>query len=384
MIGATTRSLWNFRGKLIESIIGNGNEVVTCAGEYHEKTVNWLKSLGADHVSIRFQRSGLNPFQDFLFFLRLFKVIRKERPDIIITYTSKPVIYGSLAARLAGVPRICSMITGIGVALQEDSGAGSRPLRRLAALMYRFSLRYNHLVFFQNQDDFALFKRLRIVEKQAKCVLINGSGVDLSYFQSCRLSGEHAHFLLISRLLRQKGIAEYHQAARILRERYPDAVFSLLGPFDRNRVSMTREEVDSWVKEGAIQYHGVDDDVRPLIEACNTFVLPSYNPEGQPRAVLEAMAMGRPVITTDTPGCRETVELTEKGRAQKVGRETVMEGRNGFLVQPRNVEALVSAMERLIESRDLREKMGREGRRIAEEKYDVHKVNRVILEALGL
>jgi len=187
IIGATTRSLWNFRGKLIESIIENGNEVVTCAGEFHEQTVNWLKSIGADYIPIQFQRAGVNPFQDILYFLRLYKVIRKERPDILISYTSKPVIYGSLAARLAGVPKICSMITGLGLAFQEGKGAMGRSMRRLAEFLYRFSLRHNHVVFFQNPDDLGMFDRLRLISEQAKRVLLNGSGVDLSEYQPCSL-----------------------------------------------------------------------------------------------------------------------------------------------------------------------------------------------------
>ncbi len=384
IIGATTRSLWNFRGKLIESIIENGNEVVTCAGEFHEQTVNWLKSIGADYIPIQFQRAGVNPFQDILYFLRLYKVIRKERPDILISYTSKPVIYGSLAARLAGVPKICSMITGLGLAFQEGKGAMGRSMRRLAEFLYRFSLRHNHVVFFQNPDDLGMFDRLRLIGEQAKRVLLNGSGVDLSEYQPCSLPEGRTRFLLIARLLHHKGIADYSQAAKKLEERYPDTVFSLLGPFDSNPNTLSQENIDEMVQEGAVEYHGETDDVRPFLHACNVFVLPSYRREGQPRSVLEAMAIGRPIITTDTPGCRETVELTGKGIEQKARCEKVLEGRNGFLVEPRNIDALFEAMERLIKEPELRTKMARESLRIAEDKYDVRKVNRIILEAIEL
>ena len=384
IIGATTRSLWNFRGKLIESIIENGNEVVTCAGEFHEQTVYLLKSIGADYIPIQFQRAGVNPFQDILYFLRLYKVIRKERPDILISYTSKPVIYGSLAARLAGVPKICSMITGLGLAFQEGKGAMGRSMRRLAEFLYRFSLRHNHVVFFQNPDDLGMFDRLRLIGEQAKRVLLNGSGVDLSEYQPCSLPEGRTRFLLIARLLHHKGIADYSQAAKKLKERYPGTVYSLLGPFDSNPNTLSQENIDEMVQEGAVEYHGETDDVRPFLHACNVFVLPSYRREGQPRSVLEAMAIGRPIITTDTPGCRETVELTGKGIEQKARCEKVLEGRNGFLVEPRNIDALFEAMERLIKEPELRTKMARESLRIAEDKYDVRKVNRIILEAIEL
>jgi glycosyltransferase involved in cell wall biosynthesis len=225
------------------------------------------------------------------------------------------------------------------------------------------------MVIFQNPDDRLLFKRLDFLMDTQKTYLVNGSGVNLDhYYFSAPKQADQVSFLLIGRLIRSKGISEYAKAAEIIKKRHDNVSFRLLGSLTGSSDLVSKEDLGRWVSEGTVEYCGRADDVRPFIEMASVIVLPSFYGEGTPRSVLEAMSMGRPVITTDAPGCRETVE----------------EGVNGFLVPVRDSKALAEAMERFIEKPELIKKMGRESRRIAEEKYDVRKVNQVILEAMGL
>jgi glycosyltransferase involved in cell wall biosynthesis len=358
------RSLLNFRGELIKSMVGLGHEVFAAAPEegFEEK----LKALGASYLRYPLRRTGLNPLQDLGSLLALIRMMRKIEPDVVLSYAIKPVIYGSLAARLAGVKRVFSMITGLGFVF-VNGGAKQKVLRRVVGLMYRAAFKGNRAVFFQNPDDEQLIKEMGIIGGSPKTVLINGSGVDTERYYYVPVRKEPLSFLLIARLIWDKGIREYAEAARMLKSRYPEVAFSLLGPYDSNPAAIKPEDVEGWVEEGVIEYLGETDDVRPYLADAGVYVLPSYR-EGTPRSVLEAMSMGRPVITTDAPGCRETVE----------------DGVNGFLVPVRDAEALAGAMEKFIQNPELIGQMGAQSRKIAEEKYDVHKVNKVILSAMGL
>jgi glycosyltransferase involved in cell wall biosynthesis len=233
--------------------------------------------------------------------------------------------------------------------------------------LYRVALQSSSGVFYLNPDDLKLFKDLRITPDDINVTLLNGIGVDQDWYLPCDLPAEPV-FLLIARLLADKGIREYQHAARRLKARYPRARFLLAGDLDPNPLSIGAAELASWQADGAIEYLGHLDDVRPAFAAARVYVLPSYYREGTPRTVLEAMAMGRPIVTTDAPGCRETV----------------VDGVNGYLVPVRDDVALEMAMERFILDPSLAERMGRESLAIAREKYDVHKVNAVIMAAMGL
>jgi glycosyltransferase involved in cell wall biosynthesis len=233
--------------------------------------------------------------------------------------------------------------------------------------MYRFALRRSECVFFQNPDDRNLFLELGIVPEQACTVVVNGSGVDVSRFALMPVPRGPVCFLMICRLLGDKGVREYAAAAERVRVAHPEARFYLAGWIDENPDSIEQRELDEWVKRGVIEFLGKLDDVRPAIERCAVYVLPSYR-EGTPRTVLEAMSMGRAIITTDAPGCRETV----------------VDGQNGFLIAPRSVDALVASMERFIEDPELAVRMGGVSRKIAESKYDVHKVNEVMMRGMGI
>ena len=294
----------------------------------------------------------------------LFFLFRSLKPDVILTYTIKPVIYGSIAAKLFGVSRIYAMIEGLGYAFIGDD-LRSRFINIIVKILYYLSLKANQNVFFLNPDDRDLFIKLRL-SNDAQAVLINGIGVDLDYYKPEPFP-ENLSFLLIARLLKDKGIREYVEAARNIKQKYPKISFRLVGWMDDNPASVSKNELDTWVKQGIVKYLGKLSDVRPAIAASSVYVLPSYR-EGTPRTVLEAMAMGRPIITTDAPGCRETVQ----------------HGKNGFLVPIKNVSVLVSAMENFIQQPELIETMGLASREIAVEKYDVRKVNTVILKTMGL
>lgn len=366
VVGGVPRSLIGFRGQLLGDMVSGGHEVAACAYGNPEDVVTSLTEMGVTYQQIFLERTGTNPLHDIRTLSDLKKLFEQLRPDCVLLYTIKPVIYGSLAANYAHVPRVFSMITGLGYAF-GDSSFKQRLIGFPVQMLYRTALTRNNAVFFQNPDDQELFVRKRLVPNPDKAVLINGSGVDLTYYQDAPPVTDKISFLLIARLIRDKGIYEYVQAARQLKQRYPNVVFRLLGPFDSNPTAIHQQTIEEWQDEGAIEYLGRTRDVRPYIADCSVYVLPSYR-EGTPRTVLEAMAMGRPIVTTDTPGCRETV----------------VDGKNGYLVPVKDVEELVRALERFILRPELIPRMGQESRRIAVEKYDVRKVNETILRTMGL
>lgn len=374
VIGSYAPSLLNFRGVLLESMVKAGHEVIACAPEDDARVRDGLVRLGVEYQQIHMARTGINPLQDTITLVRLWQMFRRLKPDIVLGYTIKPVVYGTLAAWFAGVPRRFSMITGLGFAFTEtrsdtDRGRLKRKLLNYPIRwLYHIALSFSDNVFFQNPDDRDLFIRLGIVQ-QSKVILINGSGVDLAHYTMVPIPGrEFPVFLLIARLLVDKGIVEYAQAAETLKKRYPQLHFVLVGPPDRrDATAITSGQLDEWQQKGILEYMGPADDVRPFLAEADVFVLPSYR-EGTPRTVLEALATGRPVITTDAPGCRETV----------------MDGENGWLVPVRDAEALASAMEKCIGQPELLRQMGQRSYEIAQQKYDVHKVNAVITRAMGL
>lgn len=358
-------SLINFRGDLIRAMVELGHEVICLGPEAGFEQP--LQELGADYRQIPLHRTGLNPLKDVKTLFSLRKVLKEIKPDIVFSYTVKPIVYGSIAAHMAGVRQMYAMITGLGYVFIGQTFK-QRLLTQIVAFLYRRGLKYNQVVFFQNPDDLHLFVSKSIVPKTAKPVLVNGSGVNIEKFAFAPPKLSPVTFLLIARLIKDKGILEYVESARLLKQKYPDARFQLLGPLDINPTAITQEQLEQWTKEGIIEYLGKTNDVRPYIADASVFVLPSFYREGTPRSVLEAMSMGRPIITTDAPGCRETV----------------IDGKNGFLVPVKDVDALKSAMEKFIQKPDLISQMGKQSRIIAEEKYDVRKVNRAILQEMGL
>jgi glycosyltransferase involved in cell wall biosynthesis len=368
VVGGFALSLVRFRGTMLQSMTAHGHEVLALAPEDDARVRAALESMGVEYDTLALHRTGTSPFRDVVTVVSLARTFRRFRPDVVLAYTAKPVIYGSIAARLAGVPLRVAMITGVGSGFARGSGLGQRTLSSLLRSLYRVGLRQAHVVLFQNPDDERLFRSMGLVGRRHRVIRINGSGVDLDQFAPAPFPPGPITFLMISRLIREKGVREYVEAARAVRRAHPEVQIQLLGPLDPNPSGISAQELEVLRAEGAVEYLGSTSDVRPFLARAHVCVLPSYYGEGVPRSVLEAMAMGRAVLTTDSPGCRETVE----------------DGRNGLLVAPRDAAALAEGMLRMLAMPERLEPMGRHSRAIAEERFDVHSVNRVILGAMGL
>lgn len=337
------------------------------APDFDEQTRASVRLFGAVPVDCYLSRTGMNPLRDILSVLRLMALLRRLKVDVSLAYFIKPVIFGNVAAFFARVPRRFCMIEGLGYVFTPPGGhepATRKILRMLVSLLYKLSLKHAHRVFLLNEDDIAEMVNRGLV-RHAQVVKLNGIGVDLTQWMPTTAVSQPITFLLAARLLREKGILEYAEAARIVKVKYPATRFILLGGVDPNPGSLNALEVSEWVTESLMEWPG-HVPVKNWLAQTSIFVLPSYR-EGVPRSTQEAMAMGRAVITTDAPGCRETV----------------VDGLNGFLVPVRDAAALADAMMRFIKQPELIETMGKASRTLAEERFDVHKVNAIMLAAMG-
>lgn len=367
LIASHGESVIPFRGEFIRTLVTKGWGVTVAASslEFSDSTRKAIEAIGASVVGVPLQRTGTNPVRDIALLWQLYMLMRHIRPDIVISYTIKPVIYGSLAAWLARVPRRFALVTGLGNAF---FGTHTKLKTIVIKKLYLIALRTVHKVFFQNPDDERFLRSQDIFPRIVPSVILNGSGVNLIEYPVHPMDPDRIVFLMIARLIGGKGVREFVEASKQVRSLHPNTRCCLVGWIDENPDAISQLELDYWVEQCHIQYLGRLSDVRPAIADCNIFVLPSYYGEGTPRTVLEAMAMGRAIITTDAPGCRETV----------------IEGQNGFLIPVRDVDALVSSMLKFIGDPDLATRMGRRSREIAEDKYDVHKVNAVMLREMGI
>jgi glycosyltransferase involved in cell wall biosynthesis len=349
----------NFRMGLIEALRRHGYRVAALAppDRYSER----IRAAGIDYHPIEMDRKGVSPLGDLLLLWRYYRILGRIRPHVYLGFTAKPNIWGSLAAHARGIP-VVNNVAGLGTAFIR---AGL--LTRVVKFLYRRAFRRSRLVFFQNADDLGEFVRDGIVARgQAR--RLPGSGVDIARFAPTQAdSGRPFTFLLVGRLLRDKGVGEYVAAARLVRARFPKARFQLLGPLDvANRTAVSRGEVDRWVAEGLIDYLGESDDVRPFIAAADCIVLPSYR-EGLPRTLLEGAAMARPLIATDVPGCRAVVE----------------HGVNGLLCAARDSASLAGAMVEMAGlSADARARLGKAGREMVEAGFSEEIVARLYLQAI--
>jgi glycosyltransferase involved in cell wall biosynthesis len=387
VIAGYSRSLLLFREALLRELGERGCRVTACAAEDDAETSERLRSLHVDYHSARLQRAGTNPLRDLVYLYDLVRLMRQCRPDIVLAYTHKPILFGTLAAALCRVPAMFSMVTGLGYAFIGAQGARQWFIRRLVEVLYKLAARGNRTVFFLNSDDRDEFLARGILAAGIRTVIVNGEGVDLSFFGPAPPVEDPPAFLLIARLLKDKGIVEFAEAARLVRAQHERARFHLVGPLDPNPAALSLETVLNWQREGVLTYHEEVYDVRPYLAQCSVYVLPSYR-EGTPHTVLQAMAMGRPVITTDAPGCRDTVLCSaaalERLRAARPGSASIVEGLNGFLVPVRNVEALAAAMECFIHKPALVSTMGLQSRAIAAQRYDVRLVNAELLAEMGI
>ena len=368
IIGNQVDTLVRFRGPLIQEMVRGGLQVFALAPGYTAAQKQKVRDLGGEPVEISLRRADMNPWHNLRELIQLWAVLKRLRPDAVLTYFLKPSAYGCLAASLAGVPKRWSLIEGMGYVFEDGVvGWRRRALRRLMTGVCRLSLPLADRVFVLNRDDEALLAQLGIVAAE-RIVRLPGIGIDLDDYAMVLPVTAPVTFLLMARLIVEKGIRDYAAAARLIKARGGDARFVLLGGLEQCPGALAEAEVRRWVDEGLIEWPGFVGDVRPWLRQASVCVLPSYYREGFPRSILEAMAMGRPIITTDTPGCREAVT----------------EGENGFLIPVRDPAALAEAMTRFIARPDLVVTMGRASRQAAEDNYDLHKVNAILLETMGL
>ncbi len=345
----TSWNIWNFRASLVRALQAAGHEVLAIAppDDYSQRLET---ELGCRFVPIRMENKGTNPLKDAALTRRFYQIYKREKPDIVLHYTIKPNIYGSIAARLAGIPSI-NNVSGLGTVFIIRNFVS-----RVALGLYRFAFRFPHKVFFQNDDDRQLFLQNGLVRPEITG-LLPGSGVDTERF---RPAGAFARqtpfvFLMVARVLYEKGVVEYFEAARIIRAAVPGTRIQLLGGLDEaGGVGVPRATFEEWLRTGDIEYLGRSDDVAAHLHRADCVVLPSYR-EGTPKTLLEAAAVGKPLVTTDVPGCRETV----------------VDGRNGYLCQVRSGADLAAGMLRVLRlpAADL-QRMGQASRELAETKFD--------------
>lgn len=349
LTGNTTFKISNFREGLLRALIARGFEVVVLSPS--DPTRDRLIALGCRHIDLRMDRNGTSPLSELALMGRIRGVLRRERPSFVFGYTIKNNIYAGLFCRWLGIPFVPN-VTGLGPAFNEAGW-----LNRVIRLLYRLAFARARMVFFQNPEDREFFLQAGLIAAE-RSRLLPGSGVDLARFAARPLppAQEGLVFVLVARLLWDKGVGLFADAARILRARDPSLRFQLLGPIDADsRSAVPLAQVKAWVEEGVIEYLGAASDVRPAMAGAHCIVLPSWYREGTPRVLLEAAAMGRPSITTDMPGCRDAV----------LDRET------GFVCQPRSLESLIDALESFVSmTPEARNAMGAKARSRAEAKFD--------------
>ncbi|MDH5379873.1 MAG: glycosyltransferase family 4 protein [Cyclobacteriaceae bacterium] len=320
----TSWNIYNFRMGLIKALQAQGHSI--CCVAPHDEFTSKLKEAGCEFSDIKMDSRGVNPVKDFLLFFELKKIYKKQKPDIILHYTVKPNIYGTLAAKSLGIP-VINNVCGLG-----SSFIRGGVIAHIVQSLYRFSFLFASKVFFQNPDDHHLFVSKKLLREE-KTDIVPGSGIDLNYF-SPRINdnNDNFSFLMISRVIKDKGVFEFVEAAKTIKGKYPKVKFKLLGALDDHHIhGIPKETLTKWVTEGTIEYLGTTEDVRPYISESDCVVLPSYR-EGTPRTLLEAAGMGKPLITTDTPGCRQVVE----------------DGHNGWLCKSKNADDLTNKIEKVL------------------------------------
>lgn len=365
LLGNQARAMVNFWSVLIRRMRAAGHSVVCIVPDGDDAANASLRALGLELCHYPLDRKGLNPVRDLATTGALVKILKTEQPDMLFTFTIKPVIYGCIAARMAGVPHVFATITGLGYTFEADSAA-KKLVHLLAVGLYKLALCGVQTVFFQNRDDLALFQRKGILKKSQQTVLCRGTGVDIQHFAYTPPPTAPPVFLLVGRLIEGKGLYEYAAAASLLKARFPAARFQVLGPPETGLGAVPLETVRGWERDGSIEYLGETRDVRPFLAAASVIVLPSWR-EGTPCSVMEGMSTGRAAIVTDAPGCREVV----------------IHGENGFRVPLKDPRALAEAMQRFIDDPALITRMGAAGRHMAEAEFDAEKVAEHILRSMG-
>lgn len=364
IISTTAFAVIRFRKDLILSLISQGHEVYAFATDYNNESKNQVSSFGAIPVIYAFSRFGLNPLRDIKDTVSLVNNIKTIKPDVVFSCFSKPVVFGTLAAIIAKVPRRIGMLEGLGFAFTDQPkrlNFKKKFIRSIQVLLYHLTFPFlEHIVFLNPDDPIDLIENYKI--KVNKFSVINGIGLNLDDYPYSIPKAHPVRFIFIGRLLAEKGINEYITAAKIVKKKYPKAEFIAVGDLDKeNPSSLTQKNLDLLAKQNIVCFTGYVSNVQKKIMDSSVFVLPSYR-EGLPRSTQEAMAIGRAIITTNVPGCRETV----------------IDGVNGFLIPPWSSETLSKKMIDFIKNTDLIYEMGRESHLIAKENFDSHKTNRYL------
>ena len=372
LIGTVASSFYGFRADLIRTLLKKGHQVYAFTSEYTAEDLKKIEKLGATPITYTLNRGGLNPLADIIATYQLSKKIKAINPDLVFSYFSKPVIFGTLAAKLAKAPRVVGMLEGLGYTFTEQpEGLGKKTqlIKKIQVFLYKIALpQLDQLIFLNPDDPKDLLEKYAINVKKVE--VLGGIGLNLQDYPYQPLSNIHLplKFLFIGRLLKEKGIHEFVQAAKLVKKIYPDTEFTVLGAIDHHNLgALQQSDLDTLISSNIIQYPGHVSNIKDWIADSHVFVLPSYR-EGVPRSTQEAMAIGRAIITTDVPGCRETVINTN----------------NGFIVPKWNPEALAEKMIYFIENPEQIQVMGAESYKIAVEKFDAEKVNQRLVNILGL
>ena len=338
IVSPKNKTVFNFRGDLVKDMIARGHTVVVTGP--NRDFVDDILALGVEKfIELPLVKDNTSVSGDVHYFDQLRKVMKDERPDMVFSYTIKPVVYGSMAAGLSGVKKVYAMVTGLGRVYTSDS-LKTKAVRQITRTLYKQAFRHCRRVIFQNGDDIREFVSAHYLPEK-KTALVNGSGVNMERFYRSDLP-EQPVFLMVGRIIREKGVMEFCEAARTLKREVPEARCILLGGFDQSIGALKPEDIQSYIDEGSIEFPGEVKDPVAFYGGCSVFVLPSYYREGLPRTILEAMSCGRPVVTTDWPGCREPM----------------LDGENGFLVPVQDAAALAEKMILLAKDRALLERMG--------------------------
>ncbi|MCP1289059.1 glycosyltransferase family 4 protein [Chromobacterium sp. S0633] len=358
LVSNTSWSLFNFRHGLIQRLILDGHSIFIIAP--HDNYSEKLKMMGCTMIDVTLSAKGVNPISDGKLIYSLYRLYKNIAPDFIIHYTIKPNIYGSIASFFSQKPCI-AITTGLGYTFVEKNW-----IAYIAKYLYKIAFRWPKEVWFLNEDDKRVFLSHDLVKKE-QAVLLHGEGVNMNFFapQPKTATDKKIRFLLISRMLWDKGVGEFVQTAKALTKLYPHAQFQLLGPCDvQNPSAIPKSLISEWAQEGSIEYLGITDDVRPFISQADCIVLPSFYREGIPRTLMEAAAMGKPLITTDNVGCRDLV----------------IEGKTGFLCKIKDVDSLVKCCVNMLELSDgERSAMGQAGRDFMAASFsEVHIINQYI------
>lgn len=364
LISPKNRSAYNFRGDLIKDIQVNGYDVVVTGP--NEEGVDKIKALGAKFVEVPVDKNGTNPLADIGYCLKLRRILKNEKADAILGYTIKPVIYGSLAGWLACVKNRTAMVTGAGYLFASKS-TKARLIQKVSFILYRIGLGVAHKVIFQNIDDLNEFVEHRLVKRE-KCSVVNGSGVNMSKYTPAPYP-KIPSFFFLGRLVHSKGGLDFAEAAKIVKEQYPESRFMILGKLEKNLPdAILQEELMPYVDDGTIELFPETDNIPQYYAMTSVFVLPTAYREGTPRVILEAMASARAIITTNTPGCKETV----------------VEGQNGFFTGIHNAKDLADKMLFFIKNPDKISEFGQRSFEICKEKYEVSITNKRMLEIMAL